>query len=183
MNRKNRSKTIIALLSLLMTISVIGYSKKTSADGTITEISLQQIQSIEVTTNQSIEVAQSVPETQAQITKAKKEEPKIETPTPDNSNTTTEVSNAPASAPKTATKETWERIAACESGGNWQINTGNGYYGGLQFSATTWRSAGGTKYAPLAHLASKDQQIEIADAWLAKTSWSQWGCAARLGIS
>jgi hypothetical protein len=163
MNRKNRSKTIIALLTLLMTISVIGYSKKTSADGTITEISLQQIQSIEVTTNQSIEIAQTVPGNQAQITKEKKVEA--------------------ASAPKTAPKETWERIAACESTSRWDLNTGNGYYGGLQFSATTWRSAGGTKYAPLAHQASKDQQIEIADAWLAKTSWSQWGCAARLGIS
>lgn len=87
-----------------------------------------------------------------------------------------------ASAPKVATLEIWEKIAACESGGRWSINTGNGYYGGLQFSEATWLRAGGGQYAPFAHLATKEQQIAVADSWLAKTSWSQWGCAKKVGI-
>jgi len=57
----------------------------------------------------------------------------------------------------------WDRIAACESGGNWAANTGNGYYGGLQFSHGTWAAFGGTAYAENAHQASKAQQIAIAE--------------------
>jgi resuscitation-promoting factor RpfB len=57
----------------------------------------------------------------------------------------------------------WDRIAECESGGNWQANTGNGYYGGLQFSHGTWINYGGGKYASNAHLASKAEQIAIAE--------------------
>jgi uncharacterized protein YabE (DUF348 family) len=58
--------------------------------------------------------------------------------------------------------ETWDRLAKCEAGGNWAINTGNGYYGGLQFDAGTWASNGGTQYASLPHLATREQQIAIA---------------------
>ncbi len=61
----------------------------------------------------------------------------------------------------------WDRIAQCESGGDWHINTGNGYYGGLQFSASTWRAHGGTAYASTADRATKAQQIEIAEKVLA----------------
>lgn len=56
----------------------------------------------------------------------------------------------------------WDAIANCESGGNWHINTGNGYYGGLQFSESTWVAEGGTKYASRADLASKSEQIAVA---------------------
>lgn len=56
----------------------------------------------------------------------------------------------------------WDAIAECESGQNWSINTGNGYYGGLQFSATTWVGAGGLQYADRADLATREQQIAIA---------------------
>ncbi|HEY7717457.1 MAG TPA: transglycosylase family protein, partial [Pedococcus sp.] len=56
----------------------------------------------------------------------------------------------------------WDRVAQCESGGNWSINTGNGYYGGLQFDNSTWASGGGTAYAPRADLATKEQQIAVA---------------------
>ena len=56
----------------------------------------------------------------------------------------------------------WDCIADCESGGNWSINTGNGYYGGLQFSQATWEGAGGLRYAPRADLATREQQIAIA---------------------
>jgi LysM repeat protein len=68
----------------------------------------------------------------------------------------------------------WDSIAACESGGNWAINTGNGYYGGLQFTQATWAGAGGLAYAPRADLASPQQQIAIASK-LALSNWPVCG--------
>jgi hypothetical protein len=64
----------------------------------------------------------------------------------------------------------WDAIARCESGGNWSINTGNGYYGGLQFSAASWAAYGGLKYAPRADLASREQQIMVASK-MPRGSW------------
>ena len=78
----------------------------------------------------------------------------------------------------------WDRLAQCESGGNWQINTGNGYYGGLQFSASTWRAFGGQQYAPTANQATREQQIAIAERTLAQQGWGAWpSCSARLGLN
>jgi nucleoid-associated protein YgaU len=78
----------------------------------------------------------------------------------------------------------WDRIAQCESGGNWQINTGNGYYGGLQFSASTWRAYGGTAYAATADKASKAQQIAIATKVQQAQGWGAWPtCSARAGAT
>jgi len=68
----------------------------------------------------------------------------------------------------------WDKIAACESGGNWHINTGNGYYGGLQFSAGTWKSVGGPG---LPHENSREVQIKYAKILQARSGWGQWGCA------
>ncbi|KUN78399.1 transglycosylase family protein [Streptomyces griseoruber] len=73
-----------------------------------------------------------------------------------------------------ATASEWDAVAQCESGGNWSINTGNGYYGGLQFSASTWAAYGGTAYAARADLASKDQQITIAEKVLAGQGKGAW---------
>lgn len=76
----------------------------------------------------------------------------------------------------------WDRIAQCESGGNWHINTGNGYYGGLQFAPGTWRSYGGTKYAPTADRAGREQQIAIATKLQHASGWGAWPvCARRAG--
>ena len=76
----------------------------------------------------------------------------------------------------------WEKIAQCESTGNWHINTGNGYYGGLQFDIPTWLSNGGGKYAPRADLASKAQQIAIANVVYAHRGLSPWQCAYIVGL-
>ncbi|MEV8590563.1 transglycosylase family protein [Streptomyces sp. NPDC051180] len=73
-----------------------------------------------------------------------------------------------------ATGAEWDRVAQCESGGNWAINTGNGYYGGLQFSSSTWAAYGGTAYAPNAHQASKSQQITVAEKVLAGQGKGAW---------
>ncbi|MGW0971460.1 transglycosylase family protein [Streptomyces sp. NPDC002516] len=76
----------------------------------------------------------------------------------------------------------WDRIAQCESGGNWHINTGNGYYGGLQFSAGTWRAYGGTAYAPTADKASRSGQIAVANKVQSAQGWGAWPtCSARAG--
>ena len=78
----------------------------------------------------------------------------------------------------------WDAIAQCESGGNWAINTGNGYYGGLQFSASTWRAYGGATYAPYAHQATKAQQIAIARRTLNSQGPGAWPvCSKRAGLT
>ncbi len=75
-----------------------------------------------------------------------------------------------------ANEAMWDRVAACESGNNWSINTGNGYYGGLQFSYSTWLGAGGCDFAPRADLATREQQITVANRLYATSGLSQWGC-------
>src|SRR5262245_3402358 len=70
----------------------------------------------------------------------------------------------------------WDRVASCESGGNWHINTGNGFTGGLQFLTSTWLAAGGGRYAPEAYLATREQQIAVASR-LSLSSWPV--CGAR----
>ncbi|MGX1131179.1 LysM repeat protein [Streptomyces glaucescens] len=79
-----------------------------------------------------------------------------------------------AGSASAATASEWDAVAQCESGGNWSINTGNGYYGGLQFSASTWAAYGGTQYAATADQASKDQQIAIAEKVLAGQGKGAW---------
>ncbi|QKW07026.1 LysM peptidoglycan-binding domain-containing protein [Streptomyces sp. NA04227] len=73
-----------------------------------------------------------------------------------------------------ATASEWDKVAQCESGGNWSINTGNGYYGGLQFSSSTWAGYGGTQYASRADLATKEQQIAVAEKVLAGQGKGAW---------
>lgn len=73
-----------------------------------------------------------------------------------------------------ATDGEWDQVARCESGGNWSINTGNGYHGGLQFSQGTWAAHGGSKYAPAAQLASREQQIAVAERVLATQGRGAW---------
>ncbi|HEY5483059.1 MAG TPA: transglycosylase family protein, partial [Propionibacteriaceae bacterium] len=68
----------------------------------------------------------------------------------------------------------WDKVAQCESGGNWHINTGNGYYGGLQFLTSTWLAHGGGQFAPRADLASREQQITVANSIYATSGLSQW---------
>ncbi|GAB3600525.1 resuscitation-promoting factor protein RpfA [Angustibacter peucedani] len=87
----------------------------------------------------------------------------------------------PASA---ATGRTWDRLAQCESGGNWSINTGNGYYGGLQFSPSTWRAFGGGQYASSAHRATRSEQIRVAEKVLDAQGWGAWpACSRKLGLT
>ena len=74
----------------------------------------------------------------------------------------------------------WDSLARCESGGNWAINTGNGYYGGLQFSLSSWRAVGGSGYP---HQASREEQIARGEMLLARQGWGAWpACTAKLGL-
>ncbi|MFD3718873.1 transglycosylase family protein [Streptomyces sp. NPDC058674] len=91
-----------------------------------------------------------------------------------------------AGAAHAASVDTWSKVAACESTGNWHINTGNGYYGGLQFSQSTWRAFGGTAYAARADLATRAQQIAVAEKVLkgqGPQAWPQCGKSAGLSRS
>lgn len=78
----------------------------------------------------------------------------------------------------------WDRLAGCESGGNWRIDTGNGFSGGLQLAHSTWHSFGGGAYAPRAARATRSQQIKVAGRVVARQGWGAWpACAASLGLN
>jgi uncharacterized protein YabE (DUF348 family) len=85
-------------------------------------------------------------------------------------------------APAVASGSVWDAVASCESGGNWAINTGNGFYGGVQFDFGTWVANGGLRYAPRADLATREEQIAIAEVTRARQGWGAWPvCSGRAG--
>ncbi|MEU5835220.1 transglycosylase family protein [Streptomyces diacarni] len=88
-----------------------------------------------------------------------------------------------ATGANAASVDTWEKVAQCESSGNWQANTGNGYYGGLQFNNSSWAAAGGTTYAPRADQATKEQQIAVAEKLLDMQGPGAWACAGAGGLT
>ena len=88
-----------------------------------------------------------------------------------------------ALAPTASATSVWDAVAECESGGNWSINTGNGFYGGLQFNQSTWERHGGLEYAPRADLATREEQIAIAKKTQAAQGWGAWPtCTSKLGL-
>ncbi|MFW5473874.1 ubiquitin-like domain-containing protein [Knoellia sp. CPCC 206450] len=100
-------------------------------------------------------------------------------PAPSTSTTTAtpDAGNTSGAGINLANAAMWDRIAECESGGNWSINTGNGYYGGLQFDIRTWLGAGGGDFASRADLASRAEQITVANRVYADRGLQPWGCA------
>ncbi|NNN33205.1 peptidoglycan DD-metalloendopeptidase family protein [Streptomyces sp. S3(2020)] len=89
-----------------------------------------------------------------------------------------------AGTAQAADVDTWNKVAACESTNNWSINTGNGYYGGLQFAQSTWEAFGGTRYAPRADLATKDEQIAVAEKVLDGQGPGAWPvCSVEAGLT
>ncbi|MFG3056289.1 transglycosylase family protein [Kitasatospora sp. NPDC048239] len=89
-----------------------------------------------------------------------------------------------ATSASAASVSTWDAVAQCESGGNWAINTGNGFYGGLQFTSSTWAAFGGTAYAAQANLATKAQQISVAEKVLASQGPGAWPvCSVKAGLT
>lgn len=88
-----------------------------------------------------------------------------------------------ARPPQPEASSVWDRLAVCESTSNWRANTGNGYYGGVQQDMVFWRSYGGMAYAPRPDLATRAQQILIAERGLARQGWEAWpACSRRLGL-
>lgn len=86
-------------------------------------------------------------------------------------------------APYVAPGSVWDRLAQCEATGNWAINTGNGFYGGVQFDQNTWDRWGGQEYAPRADLATREEQIAIATKTQAAQGWGAWpSCSSKLGL-
>jgi uncharacterized protein YabE (DUF348 family) len=83
--------------------------------------------------------------------------------------------------PPVSNSATWDALASCESSGNWAINTGNGFYGGVQFDQNTWERHGGLRYAPSADLATREEQIAIAEVTQALQGWGAWPvCSVRV---
>ena len=91
--------------------------------------------------------------------------------------------DAEAARPRNS-ETVWDALSSCESGGNWNANTGNGYVGGLQFLPQTWNGHGGGEFAASADRATRDEQIAVAERVLASQGWRAWpACSARLGLS
>ena len=87
---------------------------------------------------------------------------------------------APAATSSSAGGTVWDRLAQCESSGNWSINTGNGYYGGLQFSQSSWNAAGGSGNPANA---SREEQIRVAENLRSMQGWGAWpSCSSQLGL-
>lgn len=96
--------------------------------------------------------------------------------------TTVRVGTKPG-APFVPDGSVWDRLAQCESTGNWAINTGNGFYGGIQFDQNTWDRWGGQEYASRPDLATREEQIAIAEKTLAVQGWGAWpSCSSKLGL-
>ncbi|HYJ57325.1 MAG TPA: transglycosylase family protein [Mycobacterium sp.] len=86
--------------------------------------------------------------------------------------------------PEVSNGGTWDALARCEAGGNWAINTGNGYFGGVQFDQNTWERSGGLRYAARADLATREEQIAIAEITRTRQGWGAWPtCSGRIGAS
>lgn len=111
-------------------------------------------------------------------TKTAAVKPRVATPTPSQTRTAEPKPEpeAPTSGLDLRRAAMWDRIAQCESGGNWSINTGNGYYGGLQFNTGTWLSAGGGDFASRADLATRAEQITVANRVYDERGLQPWGC-------
>lgn len=97
--------------------------------------------------------------------------------------TTPPVTNPPPPAPAVSSNSVWDNLAWCESRGNWNMNSGNGFYGGLQFMLSTWLNMGGGQYSYYPHEATREQQIEVASRLQAQYGWGQWpACSSALGL-
>src|SRR5690625_2201645 len=106
------------------------------------------------------------------------EEPEEEEPSSSSSS-----DDSGSSVSSVANGSVWDRLAEYESGGNWSLNTGNGYYGGVQFSAPTWNAMGGQQYAPTADKSTRAEQIAVASKLQAQSGWGQWpACSKALGL-
>jgi resuscitation-promoting factor RpfB len=104
-------------------------------------------------------------------------------PTPAPTSASASAAPAPTASNYASGSTVWDAIAQCESGGNWAINTGNGYYGGLQFNSSTWLAYGGGAYAPTANLASREEQIAVAERVQAAQGWGAWPvCSVQAGV-
>ncbi|WP_106973225.1 transglycosylase family protein, partial [Kitasatospora setae] len=95
----------------------------------------------------------------------------------------TATAGTPAAARQAVSDLVWDRLADCESDGDWEADTGNGYYGGIQIWPPTWREAGGQRYADRPDHASRRQQITVGEEILRRQGWRAWGgCAREIGM-
>lgn len=157
----NRLKVLLVVLPLLllMSIAVTHYHEgsKTQEDHP-PSTSIPELANLRAASSGWVEDYKLPPTT---TTTQPPPPPSTTTTAPPPPPTTTPPAPPPSPAPSGSVN--WDAIAQCESGGDWHINTGNGYYGGLQFAQGSWESAGGLQYASRADLASREQQIATAE--------------------
>ena len=94
------------------------------------------------------------------------------------------ITGSAMAAPAAHSDATWDKLAKCESTGNWAANTGNPFKGGLQFTDSTWKAYGGKQYAPSANKATREEQIAVAKKVQADQGWNAWPtCSKKMGIA
>lgn len=167
------AKIQILVLALLFTACTASSPKK--------KVKKPSVQAIAPSTlKAAAPVAVTLPPVNAEIIAPATEVPVATViPDPPQSPSAAPATSPAAPAPRSSSSNSsgnssWDAVAACESGGDWSINTGNGYSGGLQFDQGTWASNGGTQYAPTAGQATKDQQIAVADQLKAARGYAPW---------
>ena len=154
------SKHLLWFVLLLIVIIIIILFTQTSEDTTIETKTVNTIQ----TTSTTVVTLESTTTTTIPPTTTTTQQPTTTTTALPPVSTTNQVANTGGSV-------NWDAIAECESGGNWQINTGNGYYGGLQFDLPTWRSNGGSGYP---HEHSRKEQIRVAEILYSRRGTTPW---------
>jgi len=185
---RNLKKTLLIIPTLLL--AGCGAAEATNTAASTAHITTKEPPSITRTLptgTPTLKVTKAKPYTATPLSTAKptpvittKKQPSVPTPTwsrkPTNTISRTST-RPPVQTPDTVSRGgMWDRIAKCESGNNWHINTGNGYYGGLQFDIGTWLSAGGGQFAPRADLATREQQITVANRVYSSRGLQPWQC-------
>lgn len=176
--KKQRTPFIIAAIALVVAIVLLISAKgsatqpvtDTSSPATTATVAAPTTVPAPVTTTT---VAPPPPPSTTTTVKSKSSPPKPKTPAP-------AAARQPASA---AGGSVWDRLATCEAHNDWTTHTASGFSGGLQFADQTWRSYGGTAYAPRAWQASREAQIAVAEKVLASVGWKAWpACSRKLGL-
>lgn len=153
--------------------------KVVSSDRTSSKITRQPVHKVVVEGTKAKPAPKPAPTSTPKSSTPKSSSSSSSSSTPKSTSTPTSepTKSSSSSGLDTSRAAMWDRIAQCESTGNWSINTGNGYYGGLQFDSRTWLGSGGGDFAPRADLATREEQITVANRVYAQRGLQPWGCA------
>lgn len=151
--------------------------KVVSSDRTSSKITKQPVHKVVIEGTKAKPAPKPAPTSTPKSSTPKSSSSSSSTPKSTSTPTSEPTKSSSSSGLDTSRAAMWDRIAQCESTGNWSINTGNGYYGGLQFDSRTWLGSGGGDFAPRADLATREEQITVANRVYAQRGLQPWGCA------